>query len=273
MNGALLTRNTCGGVTLLSDERRPGGVTLAFTERTGGVSQGPYASLNLGGNCGDDPAAVAENRRRALVALGAGGFDGRLVCPLQVHGDHVVVVNASDDASVREAQQQASAGADAIVCTVPDVPVLLCYADCVPVVLATEGAFAVIHSGWKGTLAKISAKALVALCEEAGVTPAEVNAYIGPCIAGRDYQTSQEIIDQFAAAFGEEVLLPDRHLDLPVAVAATLRDAGVPVGQIAACGISTMTMTDRFYSYRQAGGQCGRHGALAFIPGVRSREV
>ncbi|MBQ6411515.1 MAG: laccase domain-containing protein, partial [Atopobiaceae bacterium] len=57
MTAPVLTRRTVGGVTLLGDEHRPGGVTLAFTERTGGVSQPPYASLNLGSRCGDDPAA------------------------------------------------------------------------------------------------------------------------------------------------------------------------------------------------------------------------
>ena len=66
-----LTRYAASGVTLLGDLRRPGGVTLAFTERTGGVSKPPYASLNLGSRCGDDPEAVAENRRRTLAALGA----------------------------------------------------------------------------------------------------------------------------------------------------------------------------------------------------------
>ena len=80
-----LERHLRGGVALLTDERVGGGVTFAFTERTGGVSAAPYSSLNLGGRCGDDPRAVAENRRRALVALGAEGLLDRLVEPRQVH--------------------------------------------------------------------------------------------------------------------------------------------------------------------------------------------
>ena len=70
---AALTRQTTCGVTLLTDESRPGGVALAFTERAGGVSEAPYASLNLGGRCGDEAAHVAENRRRALAALDGDG--------------------------------------------------------------------------------------------------------------------------------------------------------------------------------------------------------
>ena len=69
MQAPSLTRYVANGVTLLGDTSRPGGVTFAFTERTGGVSKAPYASLNLGSRCGDDPACVAENRARALAAL------------------------------------------------------------------------------------------------------------------------------------------------------------------------------------------------------------
>ena len=74
MAGAHLTTRTSHGVTLLSDERRPGGVTFAFTERSGGVSTGCFDSLNLGDACGDAAACVAQNRRRALAALGWGSW-------------------------------------------------------------------------------------------------------------------------------------------------------------------------------------------------------
>ena len=273
MVGAHLTTCTSHGVTLLSDERRPGGVTFAFTERTGGVSTGSYASLNLGDACGDDPACVAENRRRALVALGAPGLDGRLVNPRQVHGDHVVVIAQGSPDAVRTAQEEARAGADAVVCAAPDVPVLLCYADCVPVVLAAPGCFAVIHSGWKGTIARISRRALRLLCEVGGVGAGEVSAYVGPHIMGADYKVSQELLDRFAAEFGAGVCLPKRHLDLGAAVRQTLLEEGLHTDAIAACDASTATTTDRFFSYRASGGSCGRHGALAVLSGPLSEEV
>lgn len=272
MSGAHLTTCTTSGVTLLSDERRPGGVTFAFTERSGGVSTGCFSSLNLGGSCGDDPEAVEENRRRALAAIGAGGLLDRVVNPRQVHGTHVVTITEGTDDAVRAAQDEARSGSDAVVCTVADVPALLCFADCLPVVLTVPGAFAVAHSGWRGTLARISKVALERLLEVSGAAVDEVCAYVGPHIAGVDYEVSQELLEQFCAEFGEGVCLPGRRLDLAAAVVDTLVDEGVPCGSIAVCDASTATATDRFFSYRASGGSCGRHGALAFIPGELTRK-
>lgn len=126
-------------MTLLEDASRPHGVTLAFTERTGGCSAGQYASLNLGDACGDDVAAVEKNRMLALEAVGAGKWSANLVNPKQVHGDHVVVVRSCDKADLATAVAEARSGADAVVCTARHVPVLLCLADCVPVVLVAPG--------------------------------------------------------------------------------------------------------------------------------------
>ena len=81
-----------------------------------------------------------------------------LVEPRQVHGSDVVVVRSSDAASLAASREEAASGRDAVVCTCADVPVLLCYADCVPVVLVAPGGFAVVHSGWRGTIARISAR-------------------------------------------------------------------------------------------------------------------
>ncbi|MBQ9005201.1 MAG: laccase domain-containing protein [Atopobiaceae bacterium] len=273
MAGAHLTTRTSHGVTLLSDERRPGGVTFAFTERSGGVSTGCFDSLNLGDACGDAAACVAQNRRRALAALGVGELEDRLVNPRQVHGDHVVAITSAAPVAVRAAQQEARAGADAIVCTVPGVPVLLCFADCVPVVLAAPGCFAVIHSGWRGTIARISRRALSVLKEVGGVRPDEVFAYVGPHIAGPDYEVSSELIDRFTAEFGAGVCLGDRHLDLGAAVCQTLTEEGVCAQNIAPCEASTASSTDRFFSYRASGGSCGRHGALAVLTEATQREV
>lgn len=262
---AALTRQTSCGVTLLSDDSRPGGVTLAFTERTGGVSEAPYASLNLGARCGDDPARVAENRRRALAALGAQDLLDRLVVPRQVHGDHVVVVRSADPAALDAARAEAEAGADAVVCTAPDVPVLLCFADCVPVVLAAPGAFAVVHSGWRGTVARICGTAARALCAEAGCAPADLLAYVGPHVGAADYEVSEDLAARFATEFGPSVVPTPRHLDLGAAVVAALAEAGVPEKNVAVCDVSTASATERFYSYRAEGGETGRHGAIALI--------
>lgn len=262
-----LERYQSGEVTLLSDARVAGGVTFAFTERTGGVSEAPYASLNLGDACGDDPARVAENRRRALGAIGADGLADRLVTPRQVHGDKVVRVASGDDGAVRAAAREAREGADAVVCTAEGVPVLLCFADCVPVVLVCPGGFAVVHSGWRGTMARIVAKAARALSEQAGADAGEIRAYVGPHVLARDYEVSAELAARFAAEFGPGVIVGERNLDLSAALAATLAEAGVGEGSVAWCGDSTASTTPRFFSYRAEGGVCGRHGALAVMGG------
>ena len=262
-----LERYQAGEVTLLSDARVAGGVTFAFTERTGGVSEAPYASLNLGDACGDDLARVAENRRRALAAIGAAHLAERLVNPRQVHGDEVVRVASSDPASLRAAVDRARAGADAVVGTAPDVPVLLCFADCVPVILVCDGGFAVVHSGWRGTAARIVAKAARALCEQAGTTPERLSAYVGPHVLAPDYEVSTELAARFAGEFGPSVVAGERNLDLSAALGATLLQAGVPAGSVAWCADSTASATGRFFSYRAEGGVCGRHGALAVLGG------
>lgn len=254
-----------GGVTLLTDDDAAGGVTFAFTERSGGVSEGPYASLNLGDRCGDDPERVGENRRRLLAALGAEDDLERLVCPRQVHGDAVVRVRPGAPEAVASARADAAAGADAVVCTAPGVPVLLCFADCVPVVLVCPGGFAVVHSGWKGTLARVSATAVRALCDEAGVTPDRVCAYVGPHVGAADYEVPSERAALLAAEFGPGAVVGDRNLDLGFAVRAALLDAGVGARMIACYDGSTARETDRFFSYRASGGTCGRHGAAAVL--------
>lgn len=252
-------------MTLLADKRAAGGVTFAFTERVGGASAAPYASLNLGDACGDDAAAVAENRRRALSALGAEAFADRLVNPKQVHGDEVVVVRDSAGESLEAARAAARAGADAVVCTAENVPVMLCFADCVPVVVCAPGGFAVAHSGWRGTIARIAAKAARVLMEETGCAAGELDAYVGPHIGAADYEVSPELIERFVDAFGEGTRLGERNLDLGFAVTAALEEAGVSRERIALCDDSTASNTDRFFSYRAEAGRTGRHAALAVL--------
>ena len=113
---AVLDRYQAGKVALLADGSVPGGVTFAFTERTGGVSEGCHASLNLGDACGDEPSRVAENRRLALAAIGAAAWAGSLVAPHQVHGDHLVRVTSAEPEELLARRREAREGADAVVC-------------------------------------------------------------------------------------------------------------------------------------------------------------
>ena len=167
------------------------GVRVAFTERSGGVSVDEYRSLNLAAHVDDNPKAVDENRRRLLRALGIIDHYDRLVNPRQVHGDDILVVRSREEETTPAAQK----GIDAVCCTTKDVPVLMCYADCVPVVIvASDGSFVVVHSGWRGSLAGIAGKAVGVLAEETGRSTRRMNAYIGPHIRSCCYTTGTEIM-------------------------------------------------------------------------------
>lgn len=261
-----------GGATIIGG--RDGAVRFGFTERTGGVSAAPYGSLNLGSHVGDDLAAVEENRRRALAALRGGACPGlpavdvlmgRLLVPNQVHGDRVAVVGSSHPEELDRVRALIAEGADAIVCTAPSVPVLLCFADCVPVILTAPRGFAVVHSGWKGTYARIAARAARVLMDRTGCAPSEITAHVGPHILGDEYEVSPELIEKFDLAFGWELRDRTRLLDLSRAIAQALCEEGIPVCNIDDPSLSTVRGNDRFFSYRAEGGKTGRHAAIAVM--------
>ena len=246
------------------------GVRIAFTGRASGVSEGAFASLNLGGHVGDDPAAVAENRRLLLEAFGVPS--AALVMANQVHGDEVVEVASADGAAIEAARARALSGADALLVEVPQVAALLCFADCVPVVVVSPtGRFAVAHAGWRGAVAGIAGKVARQLAArdatDLGIgvdaAAAACNAYIGPHIHAECFETGADVRAQFVERFGAAVAPDERHVDLARAVTCDLMRAGLQAGRIANAGVCTVCSADEYYSYRASGGTCGRHGAVA----------
>ena len=197
--------------------------------------------------------------------MGATECEHNLLVPNQVHGDHIVTVTSNGADDLEDVREQIAEGCDAIVCTAHDVPVLLCFADCVPVVLVAPGGFAVVHSGWKGTIARISAKACRALCDAAGCDASDVSAYIGPHILADEYEVSQELMDRFAAEFSCIDAGASRMLDLSAAIREALVDIGVDADNIVDTQLSTVRQNDRFYSYRNEDGTCGRHAAIGVM--------
>ncbi|WP_028264118.1 polyphenol oxidase family protein [Atopobium fossor] len=255
------------GVTLLGDTACPAGVTLAFSQRHGGFSAAPYASLNVGAHVGDDPKMVQKNRELVLKAMGHEEFASNLVVPHQVHGSTVCTISSIEQISAF--RERIAQGCDAIVCTTPQVPVLLCYADCTPVILvATQGTkpgFAVIHSGWRGTFARIAAAALQELCAQTASMPQNVLAYIGPHISGADYEVSSELLQKFVTEFGQDVCVGQHNLNMSAAIKISLLAVGLSSKHFVDCERSTASEVDKFFSYRAEQGVCGRHGALAFL--------
>jgi polyphenol oxidase len=262
-----LERLLVGGIAVWWDPQASGqGVLVAFSERGGGVSSSPYASLNLAAHVGDEPSKVDANRDRLLGALGLAGMRDRLTSAEQVHGDRVEVVSASAVGAGGWAARGVAPvpGADALVTAEHDVPLMLCFADCVPVVLAAPGrAVGVAHAGWRGALAGIPGSAVRVLADIASCDPREMVAYIGPHIGSCHYEVGDEIMSHFCNTFGTFARADSGGLDLGAVVTASLVDAGVAPCSIARLATCTAEATDRFFSHRAERGRTGRHAALA----------
>ena len=232
---------------------------MAFTTRKGGVSKPPFAGLNLSFAQGDDSKAVDANRRIVCEALDAQECAERLICPKQVHG--IEVLEAQD---IAKTQRRAQEGADGIVCAKSEVPVLLCFADCVPVILvAPTGAFAVLHAGWRGALGSIPGIGLEKLAKATSCLTSEINCYIGPHIGACCYEVSSGLLKQFVAKYGEGCDAGASHLNLSYAVIASLLGAGASMQRIVDACVCTSCSTDILFSHRAEHGLTGRHGAFA----------
>ena len=280
-------------IPMLTDEAlyEQTGVRIAFTTREGGVSQPPYASLNLGSHVGDNSADVLENRARVLQALGAASDS--VVVPNQIHGHELVEVESADSEALEHARMLAAKGADGLVVTCAEVSALLCFADCVPVIIvAPNGTFAVVHAGWRGVMPNIAPYALVDLAKRACAssalfdaasdavsgtasdalsdTPDEAafmqacNIYIGPHICESCFETSEELAHQFADTFSSACVPDNRHVNLTEALKISLVKAGADSSRIVDAHACTQECVDTYFSYRAEGGMCGRHGAIAF---------
>jgi YfiH family protein len=245
------------------------GVDAVVTTTAGGVSVGPYESLNLGLHVGDDPAAVVENRRRAAAAIGL-GLDDLVFCN-QTHGRMVVSVDAQDRGLGTTSTADAIDGTDALVTTTPGLGLVVMVADCVPIVLHHRGgAVAVVHAGWRGTVARVAEAAVEVLCATTGEGPEAIAVGIGPAIAADRYQVGPEVVaaaraslseDEIDAAVRAEPDLEERWtFDLVTANARILTAAGVPADAIATAGHPTGDGT--FFSDRTAR-PCGRFAVIA----------
>jgi purine-nucleoside/S-methyl-5'-thioadenosine phosphorylase / adenosine deaminase len=229
---------------------RPDGYEVAFTTRAGGVSEGPYASLNLGRASGDDVARVDENRRLACAAIGADVE--QLALNFQVHSDRVL----------RARPGMRGEPADGLWTSEPGLPLLALSADCLPIAVARAGssepAVAVLHVGWRGLLCGIVEAGARALGEHALV--AAIGPGIGPCC----YEVGEEVAAPFRERFGEDVVRESR-LDLWTSAERALRAAGVEhVDRVDRC---TACEPEAFFSHRRDAGRTGRQGVIAYVAG------
>jgi polyphenol oxidase len=266
-----------GNVSLLEwPEAAALGASVAVTTRHGGVSDGPYGSLNLGLHVGDEPGRVRTNRERAAHAFGV--ELGAVVFADQVHGAQVSVVGTPERGRGMERMEDAIPSTDVMVTTALDTTLAILVADCVPLALLDPEAriLAVVHAGWRGTAARATTRAVHAMVG-LGAAIEQVVAFIGPGVHPAHYQVDQEVYRALAAAVGPQPLAPGVarpdgtchwRIDLMAANQQQLVLAGVNPGRIFDCGITTAD--DDYFSDRAAR-PCGRFALLARLaerPGV-----
>jgi YfiH family protein len=245
----------------------PGLVHGIFT-RVGGVSEAPYASLNVSLAVGDDRERVLENRRRVAAALGADA--GSVFGARQVHGADWRVVAPHEAPSATEREPF-----DVLLTGTPGHLLLLKFADCTPLVLwdARRRWVAVAHAGWRGTALNVAGATVRALAAAAGSRPADLWVGIGPAIGACCYEVGPEVVAALGRALPDvaAVVEPgggDRaRVDLVAANRQQLMAVGVPPAQIVASGRCTGCEPTTFYSHRALGLPAGRFGVAA---GVRT---
>lgn len=233
-------------------EPAPAGAILAFSTRRGGVSRGPYHSLNLGRSTQDRPEAVEENRRRLLTMLDLD--PARLATAGQVHGravSHPVAPGLNP-------------ACDVLVTTMPGLALAVTAADCLPILYVAPHAVAAAHSGWRGTADGAPEAALAAVGAAAGVTAGAVTVHLGPCIRGCCYQVGPEVAAQFPDA---AIRRTDAgiHLDLPTATRLRLLDAGAAADAIHDTGACTACEPHHYFSHRRDRGVTGRHWGVVAL--------
>jgi polyphenol oxidase len=224
--------------------------------RTGGVSTGPYSSLNLGASVGDRQEAVLENRARLARSLGF--RPDRLVTTPQIHGKGVLVVDE------QTAQTALQTRADILVSREPGFLLMQRFADCVPLVLWHQraGVVGVAHAGWRGTAIGVAGAAVDAVAELGG-EPSGLRAGIGPSIGPCCFEVGQEVVDQIPGATEASSLGPNGrpYVDLWEINRRQLVAAGVPEDRVEVAGVCTRCQADTFFSHRALGFPAGRFGA------------
>jgi YfiH family protein len=240
------------------------GIVHAFTTRKGGASRGPLASLNLSPRVGDTREALEENRSRLLTELGRP--DAVFVLVKQMHGGDVVEVTRFASRSIQ---------ADGVWTRDRAALLAVLVADCVPILLASKDgkAVAAVHAGWRGTQARIAARAVERLVA-GGFPAANLIAAIGPAIGPCCFEIGADVEAALRLAFptaGDAIrAAPEgkRVADLWALNRMALVDAGVPAASIDVLTTCVSCDAERFYSHRRDKGETGRQ---AGVIGFKSR--
>jgi YfiH family protein len=257
--------SAAGAKILVVKEFAGRGAFAAFSSRLGGVSRGPFESLNLGNSVGDDPACVAENK--ALFWAATGLDARRAVRAQQVHSDVVAAVDAGHAGCVVR-------GADALVTREPGLPLVTGHADCVPIFfldpVTRSGGLA--HAGWRGTIRGIARRVVERLSSEYGVRASDLLAVIGPSAGPCCYEVGEDVQraarDHLPWALDVLEEMPLRasgrrwKFNMWEANRRLLMDAGLEPRNVVCWDLCTACSPDLFFSYRRDGPRSGRMEAV-----------
>jgi YfiH family protein len=254
-------KDTNGIVTYHFENLATAKLGHAVFTRLGGVSRGPFSSLNVGNGVGDDAGAVAENHARVFAHLEIDG--ARVTSPHQVHGNRVAPVGEADVG-------QTIPRTDGLVTDTPGVGLLLRFADCQPILLydPAHHALGLVHAGWRGVAQGIAHRAVETMQERFGTQPQDLIVGLGPAIGPCCYTVGQNV----AAAMG--YALPDWsqvmqrreegwRLDLSAANIQQLTADGVE--EIEEARICTACRGAEFFSHRAGNGRTGRFAVVAYL--------
>ena len=246
------------------------GLRHGVTGRSGGVSEAPFQSLNLGLHVDDRTQDVLENRRRLMAVLNCDL--PQLTTARQTHEDHIIAVGQTEIGRGAGSYADAFPHTDALMTNLPGVPLMMCVADCVPVILfdPVKSVCAVVHDGWRGTAQRLAAKTVLAMQLAYGSKPKDILAYIGPSISKAHFEVSEDTAMTFqnlGPAYGACTEHQEGiwRVDLWKANHLLLTDAGLVPEHIETTTSCVFDQADKFSSYRRDGGHTGRMGAFAVL--------
>lgn len=250
------------GVTLLKSGilEREYCVRHCFTTRLGGVSDGCYASTNMGFSRGEDRDTVMTNYEIVCDAVGL-NFTG-LTKTYQKHGVKVTEITEENVGSGFIKPELSAT--DAIITVLPNVPLVCHTADCVPVLLYDKvtHAIAAIHAGWRGMVDGVIEETIGAMEDAYDTDPVNLIAAVGPCIGPCCFEVDMDVVERFKSEFGEGVIIPGKQgnkskIDLSMCARDALSGCGLDDCNIDISNECTKCKEDLYYSHRRMGDQRG----------------
>jgi len=248
-------------------------VSHFFSTRRGGVSTGNYTSLNLGAFCGDDPVAVAENRKILCDSI---GIDvDRLIVPRELHNNEIREIAPAFFNLSKEEQLNFVSTCDALITNIRGVCLAVSTADCVPILLYDKKLqiIAAVHAGWRGVVKKILPMTIQLMQEKYNSKVEDIIAVTGPCISADSYQVNQDVVDEFQSVFGEDemlhILLEKENdalfIDLKKAILLQCKIANLLDENVEIHTGCTFQMSELYFSARRDSVYSGRMLAGIFL--------